>query len=224
MPEKGSRFFRELFVFKLFPILFNDMNRKGLHTMKHSSPSHILRICIVGVFSALAIVLAMLVHLPLIPAVSFLEYDPADVPIFLIAAFLGPSSGLIMTVIVSLIQGLTVSASSGWIGIAMHILATGFFVMAECAVLHLSEKKIRAASVRTACAMVAGILSMTIIMFFWNLFITPSYMHMPLNDFLPFLPYIVLFNFFKSTLNGGIAWILYQLIHKPVAGYIPHKN
>lgn len=192
--------------------------------MKRTSQSHILRICIIGIFSALAVVLAMMIHLPLIPAVSFLEYDPADVPIFLIAAFLGPGAGLIMTVIVSLIQGLTVSAASGWIGIAMHILATGFFVSAECAVLSLTKKRMHSPTLRTAFAMIAGVLSMTVVMLFWNLFVTPYFMNMTLDIFLPYLPYIVLFNFFKSTLNGGIAWILYQLLHKSVAGFLPTKN
>ena len=37
-----------------------------------------------GVMAALSIVLAALFHFPLFPAASFLEYDPADIPILLI--------------------------------------------------------------------------------------------------------------------------------------------
>ena len=38
-----------------------------------------------GVMAALSVVLAALFHFPLFPAASFLEYDPADIPILLVA-------------------------------------------------------------------------------------------------------------------------------------------
>ena len=192
--------------------------------MSNKTKSRILTICIAGVFSALAVVLALLIHLPLIPAVSFLEYDPADVPIFLIAALLGPWAGIAMTIIVSIIQGLTVSAASGWIGIIMHILATGFFVAAECFVLRITSQKIKSTATCSLLAMLAGVAAMTLIMTLWNLVITPYYMNMSLDIFMPFLPYIVLFNLFKGALNGAAAWILYQVLHKPVSPYLPDSH
>ena len=33
-----------------------------------------------GILAAISVVLVAIVHFPLIPAASFLEYDPADVP------------------------------------------------------------------------------------------------------------------------------------------------
>ena len=78
-----------------------------------------------AVLSALAIVLMLAVRFPIIPAASFLEFEPADV-VILVAAFLyGPVEGLIVTVVVALVQALTVSAASGWVGLVMHVISSG---------------------------------------------------------------------------------------------------
>ena len=65
-----------------------------------------------GMMAAISIILVYLIHFPIFPAASFLEYDPADIPIFICTFLYGPLSGFILTVIVSFIQGFTVSAHS----------------------------------------------------------------------------------------------------------------
>ncbi|MEG1510156.1 MAG: ECF transporter S component, partial [Clostridia bacterium] len=82
-----------------------------------------------GILSALSIVLASVIHFPLFAIAPFLEYDPADIPIFITTFMYGPLTGLIITIFVSLIQGFTVSAQSGVYGIIMHVIATGTFVI-----------------------------------------------------------------------------------------------
>ena len=59
---------------------------------------------------AISIILVAIVHFPIFPAVAFLEYDPADVPIMIGTFAFGPLAGLLITVVVCLVQGLTVSA------------------------------------------------------------------------------------------------------------------
>ncbi|MEG1991706.1 MAG: ECF transporter S component, partial [Christensenella sp.] len=81
----------------------------------------------IAVMAALSIVLVALIHIPMF--LPFLEYDPADIPIFITTFAFGPGIGLILTVIVSVLQGVTVSSAAGIIGIVMHILATGSFVL-----------------------------------------------------------------------------------------------
>ena len=82
-----------------------------------------------AMLAAISIVLVLLVHFPLIPAAAFLEYDPADIPIFIGTFAFGPVAGVILTVVVSVIQGLTVSAGGQIWGIIMHIIATGAFAI-----------------------------------------------------------------------------------------------
>ena len=78
---------------------------------------------------AISVTLVYLIHFPIMPMVPFLEYDPADVPILIGTFAYGPLAGVILTVVASLIQGLTVSAQSGVMGIAMHIFATTTLVL-----------------------------------------------------------------------------------------------
>jgi Txe/YoeB family toxin of toxin-antitoxin system len=83
----------------------------------------------IAVLSALAIVLMLLLRFPLIPSAPYMEYDPADIPVLIGGFMFGPISGLIITLIVSFIQAVSVSASSGWIGFVMHVIATGTYVL-----------------------------------------------------------------------------------------------
>ena len=112
-----------------------------------------------ALLAAVAVVLVAFVHFPLIPAASFLEYDPADIPIFIGAFLFGPWAGLGLTVVVSVIQGITVSAASGPIGIIMHILATGTFVVLAGSIYRRNRTRKGA-----VIALVVGSLAMTVVM------------------------------------------------------------
>ena len=48
---------------------------------------------------AVSIVLVALIHLPILPMVPFLEYDPADIPILVGTFAFGPVAGLILTIV-----------------------------------------------------------------------------------------------------------------------------
>ena len=76
----------------------------------------IRKLVTMAMLAALSIVLVYVVHFPIFPAAPFLEYDPADIPILIGTFAYGPVAGIILTVVVSVIQGMTVSASSGFMG------------------------------------------------------------------------------------------------------------
>ena len=82
-----------------------------------------------AMLAALSLMLMFLVRFPIIPTAPFLEYEPGDVPALIAAFLFGPGAGFIVTFVVSLIQALTVSAGSGWIGAIMHLIATGTMVV-----------------------------------------------------------------------------------------------
>ena len=85
----------------------------------------------IALLSALAVVLLYIpgLRFPIFPMAPFLEYDACDIPIMFATFAYGPISGLIVTFIVSVIQGTTISAGSGIYGILMHIIATGSFTL-----------------------------------------------------------------------------------------------
>lgn len=188
----------------------------------------LFKIAAAGIFAAISVILAGLIHIPLFPAVAFLEYDPADIPIIIVTAAFGFPYGIAMTAAVAIIQGLTVSASSGWIGIVMHFVATGSFVTAFSAVLKafgFRSKIIRSenTSKKYLLALIIGSLvgtvTWTVMMALWNAVLTPYFMHMKLSDILPLYPFIIAFNLIKSTLNGAIACILMLPLKKVLKEY-----
>lgn len=161
-----------------------------------------------GILAAISVVLVALIHVPLIPAAAFLEYDPADVPILLGTFAMGPVAGLILTIIASVIQGVSVSASSSWYGIVMHIAATGTFVAVAGNIYNGKKSKKRA-----IIALVCGTLSMAIIMVPMNLILTPIYMGVPRSVVTGLLlPGIIPFNLVKAGLNSIFTFVIYKKI------------
>ena len=167
-----------------------------------------------GILAAISVVLVAIVHFPLIPAASFLEYDPADVPILLGTFALGPAAGLLLTVVASVIQGVTVSAASSWYGILMHVIATGTYVLVAGNIYKAHKTKKQA-----ILALVCGTLAMTAVMIPANLFITPIFMGAPRAAVAAMLPTAIIpFNLLKAGINSVITFLLYKrvspLLHK----------
>jgi riboflavin transporter FmnP len=168
-----------------------------------------LQLAKMGLMVAISIILVAIVHFPIIPGMAFLEYDPADVPILIGTFSFGPLAGLALTVIVSVVQGVTVSAGSGPSGILMHIVSTGVFALV--AGLIYKRKKTRKTA---AVALVCGTLAMAAVMAPANLIITPMFMGVPVEAVASMLPMIVLFNFIKAGLNSLATFVLYKRISK----------
>lgn len=158
-----------------------------------------------AVLTALAVGLALAFHIPIIPQVYFLEYDMADVPIFLCTFMYGPFAGIIVTVIVSVIQGFTVSASGTYIGVIMHILATGSYVIVS-GIIYSKHKSFKGALV----AIASGMLTWMVLMILWNIIITPFYLHIPHKLIFNSLGFIIAFNAVKVTANSLLTLLLYK--------------
>lgn len=157
---------------------------------------------------ALSVLLVTFIHFPLFPSATFLEYDPADVPIFIAAFLFGPVSGLALTVAVSIVQGITVSASSGYIGIIMHILSTGAFVLTAGNIYARNKTKKNA-----IFALSLGTIIMVAVMTVWNIFITPVFMNVPRSAVIALLiPAIIPFNLIKAGANSIITMVLYKYV------------
>ena len=86
---------------------FYNYQRKERNCVMTNQKTNSAKIAKMAMLVAISIVLVMVIHLPIFPAVAFLEYDPADIPILVGAFAFGPVAGLILTVVTSLIQGLT---------------------------------------------------------------------------------------------------------------------
>ncbi len=167
-------------------------------------------ISVIGVLAALSIALALFVRFPLL--VPFLEYEPGDIPILIATFLFGPVVGLILTAIVCLVQGFTVSASSGLYGILMHFVATATLVLAT-GMIYSYRKTRKGALVALSVGAVAEIA----VMLGANILITPLFMGIPRSEVFPMLlPIILPFNLIKCAINCPITFFVYKPISRLV--------
>ena len=127
--------------------------------MSENRNHNTVRLAKMGMLVAIAIVLVYFIHFPIFPAVAFLEYDPADIPILMGTFAFGPVAGILLTVVTAVIQGVTVSAASGLYGIIMHIISTSTLVIVA-GVIYQKHKTRKTALIGLVC----GVLAMTVVM------------------------------------------------------------
>ncbi|MEE0514705.1 MAG: ECF transporter S component [Emergencia sp.] len=171
-----------------------------------------VRLAKLAMMVAISCVLVVLIRIPFPPA-PFLEYDPADVPIYITTFAFGPGAGLLVTLIVSVIQAF-VLGGAGVYGFLMHMIATGLFVIvAGFMYRHKKTKK------EAIMALAAGVVVTVIAMCVFNYFITPLYMGVPTDAVLAMIPTVIIpFNILKAGINALITFFVY----KRISGFL-HK-
>lgn len=152
-----------------------------------------------------------------IPVVLFLKYDPKDIIITLGGLIWGPMTSFIVSVIVSLIEMVTIS-ENGVLGCIMNIISTCSFAC-TASVIYKKKRTLPGA----VTGLVTGSLMMVLVMLLWNYLITPIYMGYPREAVAELLiPAFLPFNLLKAGLNAGFTFLLYKPITTALrkAGYI----
>ena len=176
---------------------------------EHKMPSRekTVRLAKMGMLVAISIVLVYFIHFPIFPAVAFLEYDPADISILIGTFAFGPLAGILLTVVTSVIQGVTVSAASGLYGIIMHVISTSVLVLVS-GLIYKYNKTRKGAVIALLC----GVAAMTLVMIGANMIITPLFMGVPRNIVWSLMPFIAGFNAIKAGINSVVTFLLYKRI------------
>lgn len=174
--------------------------------MEQNNRENVKRITTIGMLCAIAFV-AKLVS-TVIPTVSgFLSFDLKDVIIVIAGFMMGPMAAGLVTLVVSLIEMITIS-STGLIGLVMNVLSSCSFAC-TAALIYQRHRSLKGAVVGLGC----GVIVMTAVMILWNWLITPLYMHVDRSVVIGMLvPVFLPFNLVK----GGINVALTMLIYKPV--------
>ena len=162
------------------------------------------KLTMIGMLCAVAYIVMVVGRFPV---VLFLKYDPKDVVITIGGFIFGPMTSFLISLIVSLIEMVTVS-ETGPIGCIMNILSTCCFA---CTAAFIYKKQHTMKGAITG--LVAGCLLTTAVMLLWNYLITPIYMGYPREAvaelLLPaFLP--------SNLLKGGLNTVITLLIYKPI--------
>lgn len=162
----------------------------------------------VAMLCAMAYVLAVIGHsanVSIFAAAPYLTYDPKDIIIAIGGFVWGPLTSFIVSVVVSLIELVTIS-KTGIIGCVMNIISTCAFA---CTASFIYKKRRTLAG--AVVGLIAGSFAMTGVMILWNYLITPLYTGLPRSDVASLLvPVFLPFNLLKAGLNAGISFLLYK--------------
>ncbi len=176
----------------------------------------VIRTAIMAMLTALSIVSLYVIRMPLIPAAPFLEYDAADIPVLIGSMLLGPVSGIVTLLAVCLIQAITVSASSGWIGFVMHFIASSVLVL--IASLFYKRKQTTASLI---IGLIIGSLAMTAVMIPLNLIFTGIFLGAGTQTVVQMLiPAIIPFNLLKAGINSAVTFAVFTPIKSILKKYV----
>ena len=154
----------------------------------------------------LAAVAYMMVSLIRVPIVLFLKYEPKDVIITIGGFLLGPMASFIISLVVSLLEMVTIS-DTGPIGAIMNLLSTCTYA---CTAAFIYKKK------HTLNGAVVGLgvgtVVMSAAMLLWNYLITPLYMTGTSRSDIAgmLIPVFLPFNLLKAGLNSAFILALYK--------------
>ena len=168
-------------------------------------------VVILAMLAAIAYIVMLLSHLvpvfSFIPSAPFLKYDPKDVIIAIGGFIMGPMPALAVTIVVSLIEMVTIS-TTGIIGFIMNVLSTAAFACTASAI-YKKNRTMKGAVV----GLIAGVFAMTIVMLLWNYLIMPLYMHVDRAIIVKMLiPAFLPFNLIKAVLNAALTLLIYKPI------------
>ncbi len=164
-----------------------------------------------ALFSALAYVVMLVVHIP----ISFLTFDAKDAVLAVAGFIWGPLPAVGMSLLVALLELVTVSGT-GLYGFLMNFVSSAVFC-GTASLLYRRHRTIKRVYLSLFVACVALCASMVLM----NLWITPLYMGVSTDVILSLIPTLLLpFNAAKAFLNSGICLLLY----KPVVQALRHTG
>ena len=179
--------------------------------MNHKTKTFDLRtLVIMSMLCAISYVLTVMIRLP-ISSLPFLKYDPKDIVIVLGGLILGPLPAFMLSLVVSLIEMVSIS-DSGIIGLIMNVLSTCSFA---CLASFIHKK--RPGLKNMFLGVIAGFIAATCVMMLWNYILTPIYTGNPRSEVAQILiPIILPFNLIKNAINASLIMLLYTPLFKAI--------
>ena len=170
--------------------------------MKNQSHFSVKKLVLIAMLAAISYLIVSLIR---IPVVLFLSYEPKDMIITIGGFLLGPLASFIISLVVSLLEMVTIS-QTGPIGGLMNLLSTCSFA---CTAAFVYKKRHTISGAVMGLAL--GTVAMVAVMLLWNWLITPLYMgvsRQAVEEML--LPVFLPFNLLKAGLNSAFVLVLYK--------------
>ena len=165
-------------------------------------PASVRKMVLMAMLAALSYMIVAYIR---IPVVLFLKYEPKDVIITIGGFLMGPMASFLISLVVSLVEMVTVS-DTGPIGALMNLISTCSFAC-TAALIYKKRHDIQGA----VLGLLAGGVTMIAVMLLWNWLITPLYMGVPRETVEQMLvPAFLPFNALKAGLNSALVLGLYK--------------
>lgn len=166
---------------------------------------NVKQLALLALFCALAYATTFAIHIK----VAFLTFDAKDAMITLAGLLFGPLSSLAISLVVSLIEFLSISDTGFW-GFLMNFLSSAAF-SCTAALIYKFKRSIKGAAI----GLTASVFVTTAVMLILNLVITPIYTGQPSAVVVSMIPTLLFpFNLTKSVLNMALVLILYKPVSR----------
>ena len=167
------------------------------------SSNKLRRIALIAVFGALAYALMLVIHFK----VSFLTLDLKDAVIVLAGLYFGPGAALSLSILVPLLELISVS-DTGLYGFLMNFISTATLSV-TASLIYRYKRSLTGAIIALLSAATATVG----VMMLFNLWITPYYMGVTVDAVKAMIPTLLLpFNTVKACMNIGFVLLLYKPI------------
>ncbi len=180
-----------------------------------TSPSATRRLVLCAVFAALAYAVMVVFHLK----VQFLTFDLKDAVITVAGLLLGPLAALSISVLVAVLELITVS-DTGFYGLIMNMASSVTFSVVA-SVVYKYRKRLSSAVV----GLVSAAVSVVAVMLLLNLLVTPIYqtkvLGVPMSptDVAKIIaPLLLPFNAVKAVTNASLVLVFYKPISRAMVG------
>lgn len=174
---------------------------------RQTGAAHIKKLVLAALFSALAYVATILTAW--IRVSGFLTFDAKDTLITVAGLVLGPVYSILISLLVSLIEIITIPETGFW-GFLMNFLSTAAFA-GVCSLIYKYKKNLKGACI----GLVSSVFATTAVMALLNLFVTPIYTGLPTETIAKMIPTLFLpFNFTKAVLNSALVLIIYKPVSR----------
>lgn len=142
------------------------------------------------------------------PAANFLTYDPKDVVILIGGFMFGPLSALAMSVVVALLEMITISRTGPW-GALMNAVSSASFTC-TAAFIYSKRRDLKGAVIGLAL----GCIVATGTMLLWNYAVIPLYSPAVTRERVMgmMLPALLPFNLLKTSLNAALTLLVYKKV------------
>ncbi|MBE6662527.1 MAG: ECF transporter S component [Ruminococcaceae bacterium] len=141
---------------------------------------------------------------------GFLTFDVKDAVITIAAMQFGPLSSIVISLLVSFIEMITISGTGPW-GFLMNFVGSAAFAAIASAV-YLYMPRIKKTLSGAVLGLGISVFAMTGIMLVMNILVTPIYQGVSRSVVYDLMPLLLSFNLIKALANAAIVFVLYKPI------------